>query len=58
MNGSDIIRFEEQNWDTLHDKFIKEADIRDKWEAFVEAEYERRMPFDREPDEDILRGDR
>lgn len=38
MGGDELIVFEEGNYDTLIDKFVKKH--RDLWESFVEDEYE------------------
>jgi hypothetical protein len=42
MEGDELIDFEESNWYWLIEKFIKKYS--DKWENFVQEEYERKMP--------------
>lgn len=49
MSSDAIIRYEENNYENLLEKFIKQPEIVDLWQAFVWEEYENDMP---EPDID------
>lgn len=49
MSSDALIRYEENNYDDLLEKFIIQPEIVDLWQAFVWEEYENAMP---EPDID------
>ena len=39
-----LLKFEEDNWDWLVDKFLKEKEVFHLWADFVYQEYEKKMP--------------
>ena len=51
MGGDRIVVFEEQNYDWLVDKFLRDnTDIRSRWDTFVGEQYELSLQDPPEPD--------
>ena len=50
MGKADIFKFEEDNHDSLFDKFIQIPSVRDAWEAHVFSSYEKASNYDHEED--------
>ena len=55
MGSDELIKFEEQNFDDLVDKFLKIKAVRDLWDDFVYEQYQDSLQD--APDDDSLGGD-